>query len=82
MLLAEGESAEDIETAPAGSAASSALSGDVGGSPAVKASPAPRPAPETAPQDRVFASPLARRIAAERGLDLGAIRGSGRMAGS
>jgi pyruvate dehydrogenase E2 component (dihydrolipoamide acetyltransferase) len=77
VLLAEGESAEDIETAPAGSAASSALSGDVGGSPAVKASPAPRPAPETAPQDRVFASPLARRIAAERGLDLGAIRGSG-----
>jgi pyruvate dehydrogenase E2 component (dihydrolipoamide acetyltransferase) len=32
---------------------------------------------EAAPRDRVKASPLARRIAAERGIDLGTIQGSG-----
>jgi pyruvate dehydrogenase E2 component (dihydrolipoamide acetyltransferase) len=50
------------------------------------ATPAPSPAPArapapngqpTSPGGRVKASPLARRIAAERGIDLGAIAGSG-----
>lgn len=35
------------------------------------------PAPETAKGERVFASPLARRIAAQQGIDLTAISGSG-----
>jgi pyruvate dehydrogenase E2 component (dihydrolipoamide acetyltransferase) len=38
---------------------------------------APASEPPVAAGDRIKASPLARRIAAERGLDLGAIRGSG-----
>ena len=39
--------------------------------------PAPSPSPAPAAGGRVKASPLARRIAAERGLDLGAVAGSG-----
>jgi pyruvate dehydrogenase E2 component (dihydrolipoamide acetyltransferase) len=38
--------------------------------------PAPAPAPSASGQ-RVFASPLARRIAQEKGLDLAAVKGSG-----
>ena len=40
-----------------------------------KPAPAPAPAPETS--TRIFASPLARRIAADKGLDLRQIQGSG-----
>tara|TARA_R110002110_G_scaffold85499_1_gene222397 strand:+ start:1106 stop:2425 length:1320 start_codon:yes stop_codon:yes gene_type:complete len=35
------------------------------------------PAPESAKGERIFASPLARRIAAQQGIDLTAIKGSG-----
>jgi pyruvate dehydrogenase E2 component (dihydrolipoamide acetyltransferase) len=51
--------------------------------PAVTAAPAPTPAAATSPGApahtgaRVFASPLARRIAAEKGLDLTKVMGSG-----
>ena len=50
--------------------------------PEAEAAPAPTPAPAPAPAakadgDRVKASPLARRLAEARGIDLGAIRGSG-----
>jgi pyruvate dehydrogenase E2 component (dihydrolipoamide acetyltransferase) len=48
--------------------------------PAGPASAAPRTGLETAPQsgpERIFASPLARRLAAEKGLALEAIKGSG-----
>ncbi|MBL8764337.1 MAG: 2-oxo acid dehydrogenase subunit E2 [Phycisphaerae bacterium] len=50
---------------------------------AIAAAPAPAPAANGSnghgihDRDRVFASPLARKIAAERGIDLGAIEGSG-----
>ncbi len=39
--------------------------------------PTPAAAPAAAPGDRVPASPLARRLAAERGIELGAVSGSG-----
>jgi pyruvate dehydrogenase E2 component (dihydrolipoamide acetyltransferase) len=53
--------------------------------PAAAAPPAPTPSPAAAapappapqPTGRVKASPLARRLASERGLDLGAVQGSG-----
>jgi pyruvate dehydrogenase E2 component (dihydrolipoamide acetyltransferase) len=47
--------------------------------PAVQAAPAPAPAPAPAAgaSGRVKASPLARRMAAERGIDLGLVAGSG-----
>ena len=43
----------------------------------VAAPPKPESAPAKAGGQRVFASPLARRLAAEKGLDLGSVRGSG-----
>ncbi|HEX3699417.1 MAG TPA: biotin/lipoyl-containing protein, partial [Phenylobacterium sp.] len=47
--------------------------------PAPPASASPTPPPQAAEErgDRIFASPLARRIAGQKGLDLAAIQGSG-----
>ena len=78
VLVEEGESADDIDV--------SASSASVDASSAKTAAPAPdEPAPATpAPAAakasdgaRIFASPLARRIAADKGLDLAQITGSG-----
>ncbi|MCH2250216.1 MAG: pyruvate dehydrogenase complex dihydrolipoamide acetyltransferase [Cognatishimia sp.] len=75
ILLEDGEEAG---AAPAPSASAAA--------PAPAATPAPvasAPAPaapaahSTASGDRVFASPLARRIAADKGIDLSTLKGSG-----
>jgi pyruvate dehydrogenase E2 component (dihydrolipoamide acetyltransferase) len=81
VLLEEGESADAIGAAPAPAASAPAVEAPAAAPPA--ASPAPAPsAPATTPArgngaGRVFASPLARRIAAEKGLDLAKIAGSG-----
>jgi pyruvate dehydrogenase E2 component (dihydrolipoamide acetyltransferase) len=77
VLLADGETASDIGTtakaAPeAAKADTGAKAAPAGGS----AAPVP-PAPAKADGTRVFASPLARRIAAEKGLDLAQVAGSG-----
>jgi pyruvate dehydrogenase E2 component (dihydrolipoamide acetyltransferase) len=48
-----------------------------GRGPAPRPRPAPSSAPAPVPGGRVKASPLARRIAAERGVDLGEVAGSG-----
>ncbi|RGP37269.1 pyruvate dehydrogenase complex dihydrolipoamide acetyltransferase [Pseudotabrizicola alkalilacus] len=72
VLLEEGEDASAVAAAPAAAA-----------KPAEAAAPAAAPAaaaPAAAPAAsgaRVFASPLARRIAKEKGLDLSAVQGSG-----
>ncbi|MEM9639371.1 MAG: biotin/lipoyl-containing protein, partial [Pseudomonadota bacterium] len=93
ILLEDGESADDIETtAKAPEAASAAdagnskapVSGDEA-APAASEAPAPSqsetaaapPAPKGAEGQRIFASPLARRIAKDKGLDLASIKGSG-----
>ena len=86
VLLADGESADDVDAAPAAkpevSAPETGVGNDNGGTkeaPApttAPASPAPA-APAAADGSRIFASPLARRIAADKGLDLAAISGSG-----
>ena len=86
VLLEEGESAEDISApkaeAPAPKpeakteAKAKAAAPEVKAAAATPATPAPAPA-EASLGERVFASPLARRIAAEKGLDLGRIKGSG-----
>ncbi|WP_413221095.1 pyruvate dehydrogenase complex dihydrolipoamide acetyltransferase [Tritonibacter mobilis] len=87
VLLEDGESADDIDTsaatpeaAPAADAAQEAASeggSDAAAAPAAaSATPAPA-APAAADGSRIFASPLARRIAADKGLDLSAIKGSG-----
>ncbi|MEO1249797.1 MAG: biotin/lipoyl-containing protein, partial [Pseudomonadota bacterium] len=71
VLLEDGESADDIGTAPA-PAAAPAAEAPATAEAAPAAAPAPA-APATASGDRIFASPLARRIAAQKGLDLASL---------
>ena len=83
VLLEDGEEASDTVT----SSASADDAGDKAAATAVTAEPAtptavpsaaPAPAAPAAPDGtRIFASPLARRIAADKGLDLSALQGSG-----
>jgi len=70
------EAGEALPEAPRAEAAAKAAPA---GGPAKAAPPAPAPAPAapTPAGARILASPLARRIAAERGIALGALRGSG-----
>jgi pyruvate dehydrogenase E2 component (dihydrolipoamide acetyltransferase) len=82
VLLEEGESADDIGAAPApkSEAKPAAAPASGNGPMPATAAPAPQPAPAAparADGGRVFASPLARRIAAQKGIDLGAVKGSG-----
>ncbi|MDD9706174.1 pyruvate dehydrogenase complex dihydrolipoamide acetyltransferase [Seohaeicola sp. SP36] len=77
LLLEDGESASDAKaTAPKSEAASKAEAApkDEPASSEAKAAP---PAPKAADGGRVFASPLARRIAADKGIDLSGVTGSG-----
>ncbi|MFC3568301.1 pyruvate dehydrogenase complex dihydrolipoamide acetyltransferase [Paracoccus simplex] len=77
VLLDEGESASDISSAPAPKAEAAAPAKAEAAAPAAAAA-APAPAaPKAADGNRVFASPLARRIAAEKGIDLAGVTGSG-----
>jgi pyruvate dehydrogenase E2 component (dihydrolipoamide acetyltransferase) len=83
VLLEDGEEASDAVP----SSASAHDAGDKAAATAVSAEPAtptaersatPAPAaPAASDGTRIFASPLARRIAADQGLDLSALRGSG-----
>ncbi len=92
VLLEEGEDASAASTAPAEAAPKKAAAPEAKKEePAapkeeakaeVSKAEAPKPAPAAAAKangsgGKVFASPLARRIAKERGLDLSAIAGSG-----
>ncbi len=78
VLLEEGESADDIgDAAPAKAAeAKAAPDKEEKKADSTPASPAPA-APQGDDGKRLFASPLARRIAADKGLDLAQIKGSG-----
>ncbi|MCC5991506.1 MAG: pyruvate dehydrogenase complex dihydrolipoamide acetyltransferase [Rhodobacteraceae bacterium] len=82
VLLEDGESADDIDSAPVAAAAPEAAKADTGAKAAPNTnsaggSAAPVPPAPVAGGKRVLASPLARRIAAEKGLDLTQITGSG-----
>ncbi len=75
ILLEDGEEAG---AAPAPSAAAAAPAPAATPAPVASApAPATPAAPSTASGDRVFASPLARRIAADKGIDLSTLKGSG-----
>ncbi|KZY31568.1 pyruvate dehydrogenase complex dihydrolipoamide acetyltransferase [Roseovarius sp. HI0049] len=93
VLLEEGEDASDIDSdasAPKSEPSGGGSSGEEkaekpaatpegggGGAPEAKPdTPAPA-APKDDKGERIFASPLARRIAVQKGLDLGRIKGSG-----
>lgn len=74
VLLADDESADDIPNSslePVAAATPEAVA-------APTAPSAPAPIPSTATDGkRIFASPLARRIAADKGIDLATLQGSG-----
>lgn len=76
VLLDDGESADDIGAAPAAAPAAEAAPAEEAAAPTAVAAPAPS-APAAADGSRLFATPLARRIAADKGLDLTQIAGSG-----
>jgi len=78
VLLEDGESADDIGTTPA-APSEAALAADAGheAAPVVAEASAAPAVPVAADGTRIFASPLARRIAADKGLDLAQIIGSG-----
>jgi len=78
VLLEDGETADDMAksaTAPTNAAAAPETAPVV--APVAAAPAAPAPAALLQDGARVFASPLARRIAADKGLDLTQINGSG-----
>ena len=79
IMAADGESVEDAaKGAPA--PAKEETKPEASEEKAEKPSPAPASAPAPAPAkdgDRIFASPLARRIAEDKGIDLASVKGSG-----
>ena len=84
VLLEDGEEASDaaLSSAPADDAgdkaAATAVTAEPATPPTAEPSTAPAPAaPAASDGTRIFASPLARRIAADKGLDLSALKGSG-----
>jgi pyruvate dehydrogenase E2 component (dihydrolipoamide acetyltransferase) len=85
VLLEDGEDASAIDTsgaeAPAAPAPSPAPAADAGANEVIpvgaEAATDPIPAPKAADGGRIFASPLARRLAQINGLDLKALSGSG-----
>ncbi len=79
VLLEDGENADAVAGAPAPKvpAAPVAEPGPPSSAPATNAAPTPTPVTPAQVHARVFASPLARRIAADKGLDLTSVTGSG-----
>ena len=78
VLLEDGESADDIGTAPAAPAAAQPTAEAVTAQALTPTETIPAPvATRSDAGTRIFASPLARRIAGQKGLDLNSIKGSG-----
>ncbi|MEO1238433.1 MAG: pyruvate dehydrogenase complex dihydrolipoamide acetyltransferase [Pseudomonadota bacterium] len=79
VLLEDGESADDIGTtsAPAPEAPKADAGAEAAPAGGAEATAAPAPAAPQMNGTRIFATPLARRIAADKGVDLAAIKGSG-----
>ena len=88
VLLADGENAKDIAAAPAKAAPAPAAKAPEAPKPAAAPAPAPQaaaPKPAAAPaaksgakeEGRLFASPLAKRLAANASFDLKGVQGSG-----
>jgi pyruvate dehydrogenase E2 component (dihydrolipoamide acetyltransferase) len=76
LLLEAGEDASALTKAAAKPQAAAAPTAAAPAPAPVAAAPS-APTPAVAPGDRVFASPLARRIAKDAGLDLHGLKGSG-----
>ncbi|MEM6780992.1 MAG: biotin/lipoyl-containing protein, partial [Pseudomonadota bacterium] len=76
VLLEEGETANDIGEVPAVPKPEPAKEKKQEEEPQPKASTAPQTTPQSK-GDRIYASPLAKRIAANKGINLATIKGSG-----
>lgn len=83
-LAGEGEDAASVEMPAAATSArpqpAAPAPAPTQPAPAASAAPAPAPAapaPRSSDEDRIKASPIARRIAAARGIDLSTVRGTG-----
>jgi len=89
VMLEEGESADDIGSGGAAKAESTSTEAKQDAAPPAPAKPEDKatavtpsagsaaPAPRSEDGSRIFASPLARRIATDKGLDLAQVKGSG-----
>ena len=77
VLLAEGEDAGSIEEAPAPAEKPEPVAEPARETPPAPGGVAERPPAQTGRGERIAASPLARRMASQAGLDLAAIQGSG-----
>ncbi|WP_417271173.1 pyruvate dehydrogenase complex dihydrolipoamide acetyltransferase [Celeribacter sp.] len=80
VLLEEGEDASAMDNVGGGAAPAAPAAADAPKAEATPAAaPAPAPAPAAPSKDgtRLFASPLARRIAAQNGIDLASVTGTG-----
>jgi pyruvate dehydrogenase E2 component (dihydrolipoamide acetyltransferase) len=78
LLAGEGEDASAVTSAPATAAPAPAKTAEPAAAQAAAATSAPTPAmAKVATGDRVIASPRAKRIAAQKGVDLAGVTGSG-----
>ncbi|MCA0207834.1 MAG: pyruvate dehydrogenase complex dihydrolipoamide acetyltransferase [Proteobacteria bacterium] len=80
VIAGEGEDASSAKAAPAPTAAAEPKAETATSVPAAAPAPTPAPAPAAAPAasgERIKASPLAKRLAAERGIDLSTVKGTG-----
>ncbi len=79
VMAGEGEDASSASAAPAPSPTPAPAPAPAASAPAPTPTPAPAPAaqPAAASGSRVKASPLARRIAADKGVDLAGVSGTG-----
>ena len=77
VLLDEGEDASAVAAPKAAAPVATPDAAVAAPAAAAPTAPVASVAPAAASGARVFASPLARRIAKEKGLDLGAVKGSG-----
>ncbi|MBY6047501.1 pyruvate dehydrogenase complex dihydrolipoamide acetyltransferase [Vannielia litorea] len=79
VLLEEGESADDIKEGGSAPKAEAPAKEEAKAEAPAASAPAASAAPAAPSKDgeRIFASPLARRIAADKGIDLASIKGSG-----
>ena len=77
VLLEEGEDANSAVATPAAASSEAAATKTEASPAAPQQTPTAPAAPQTAKGERVFATPLARRIAADKGIDLLSMTGSG-----
>jgi len=77
VIAGEGEDAGSAKAAPAPTPATEPKAEAPAPAPAAAPAPAPAAAAPAASGDRIKASPLAKRLAAERGIDLSTVKGTG-----